>query len=126
MQDKQEKGKFYAVKLGRAAMGNPWLIRDCVDFYMDQEIKPPPSSGEILQTALFHLREEIIYAARHEENPVMAERMAICSMRAHLGRYFKGLRGAAQMREQVNHMESYAQIEEYLLQCAQNLQKEDK
>jgi len=113
--DMLEQGKCAGIMIGRGCIGNPWLIADCAAFFKGEKVMGRPAREEILQTALRHLQMEIDYARRHDENAARAEQGAVHAMRTHLGWYFKGLRGAASMREAVNHMESYAEIEDYLL-----------
>ena len=107
-----------AVMIGRGMLGNPWLIKDCLDYLAKGEFQGRPRKQEILEMALLHLDKQVeisIYwhslkykdQAKAKEDGEMA---AVRSMRAHLSWYLKGLRGAAYIREKLNHLDSMEAI----------------
>ena len=82
-----------AVMIGRAAMGNPFLIRETVALLTTGQIIPPPTQEERIQTALDHLELAI---------QIKGEWVAVREMRKQLAWYIKGRPGAAQIRPHHN------------------------
>ena len=80
------------VMLGRAVLGNPWLVSGLRALMEGREPEPYPSAVERLQFALQH------YAVMVEE---LGEARAVPQMRKHLGYYLKGFSGASELRERV-------------------------
>ncbi len=116
-----------AVMVGRGMLGNPWLFADIMAVYQEREAPGRPDAEQILAQALTHLRREIERARfwakmrgadRKEED--IAATAALRSLRAHLGFYFKGLRGAAQLRNELNHLLRYEEIETLFNEYLQN------
>lgn len=85
-----------AVMLGRATLGNPWLISQTRDLMEGREARPTPEPGERLRFALVH------YRAMVEE---LGEARAVPQMRKHLALYLKGIPGAAVLRERMMHID---------------------
>ncbi|MBR6823487.1 MAG: tRNA dihydrouridine synthase DusB [Firmicutes bacterium] len=116
-----------ALMIGRATLGDPWLfgrIRAALGGEPEPEL---PSWDEVCATALRLLRrqrERFIYwrllagfePARAE---VEGEYMAVCSLRAQLGHFFRGWNGAAALRNQLNTLGSVAEIEALLASVGQ-------
>jgi tRNA-dihydrouridine synthase B len=81
-----------ALMLGRATLGNPWLVSALRDMLEGRLPQPYPESAERLQYAIHHYRTMV------EE---WGEARAVPQMRKHLGYYLKGFPGAADLRERV-------------------------
>lgn len=94
-----------AVMVARAAEGNPWIFRD-INTYLDtgKEIEPP-SRKEIIQMILRHcaLVREII-----------GEREGILEIRKHVAWYLAGFPGASRVRQKVNTVTSFEELESLL------------
>lgn len=94
-----------AVMVARAAEGNPWIFRD-INTYLDtgKEIEPP-SRKEIIQMILRHcaLVREII-----------GEREGILEIRKHVAWYLAGFPGASKVRQKVNTVTSFEELESLL------------
>ncbi len=74
--------KCSAVMIGRALMGNPWLIKECVD-YLDKGALPKKVGfNEKIDMMKYHLNKLI-------ENT--SESQAVLEIRGHLLNYLKGL-----------------------------------
>ncbi len=82
-----------AVMIGRAIMGNPFIIRATVELLENNRIIEPPAWEERIQVAKQHLDLAI-------ENK--GERAAVREMRKHIASYIKGMRDAARLRESIN------------------------
>ncbi len=101
-----------AVMIGRAAIGHPFLFKRAKE-YLATGVEPTEvPHREKIQTCLEHLRLELEYKP---------ERRAIHEFRKHYGGYLKGLRNNSFARQDVVRMEHYAEIEERLLQFADEL-----
>ena len=69
-----------AIMIGRGVLGNPWLIKECIDYFEGKEITKP-TNIEILNMVEKHLN----YLLEFKE-----ERVAILEMRTQIGYYLKG------------------------------------
>jgi nifR3 family TIM-barrel protein len=89
-----------AIMLGRAVLGNPWLVGRTRALMEGREPVATPEPAERLTFALHH------YAVMVDE---WGESRAVPQMRKHLGYYLKGFRGASELRERVMRTESAAE-----------------
>ena len=82
-----------AVMIGRGALGNPWLIKDSVD-YIDFNIKNErPTKKEIY---------DMIKLQHNYLLDLKGEHLAMLEMRRHVGWYLKGMPGAAPIKNACN------------------------
>ncbi|ABB15340.1 tRNA dihydrouridine synthase DusB [Carboxydothermus hydrogenoformans] len=99
------------VMIGRAVMGNPWLIQQIV-FYLERgEILPKPSPQEKAEVALRHFEYLLKFKGEY---------IAVREMRKHGGWYFKGLPGASRLREILNRAKTPEEVREALLMMEKN------
>lgn len=81
-----------AVMIGRATLGNPWLIRDIVR-YLNDGIEPEPvSKDEKIEMCIKHMNYLL------EFKP---EKTAILEMRSHIAWYLKGLDGSNDVKRKI-------------------------
>ncbi len=106
-----QQTKVDGIMVGRAAIGNPWLLREIVDFLQGKEIQPI-SNKERLQTILQHIEWEV------EEK---GETVGIKELRKHMCAYLKNMPEAAKMREKVNKIETKKELEGSFTEYFQNL-----
>jgi tRNA-dihydrouridine synthase B len=85
-----------AIMLGRATLGNPWLITQIADLMEDREARPLPPPADRLRFAAVHYRTMV------EE---LGESRAVPQMRKHVALYLKGIPGAAALRERIMRIE---------------------
>ena len=78
-----------AVMIGRGAIGNPWIFRDAKAFLEHGEVPDPPSWEERVSVVAEHLTLKCAW---------LGERKGVLEMRRMYGGYFKGHRGASQLR----------------------------
>ncbi len=92
------------VMLARGVMGNPWLVRQCL-----QKL-----NGQTPETVSADAR--VAMALRHVKllADTKGEKIGILESRSHLSWYLKGLHGAAQARERLNRAGSVQEIENIL------------
>ena len=102
--------------VGRGALGDPWLfsrIRAGFEGRPGQE----PTPAQRVRMALTHAK------LLCEDK---GERLGIRESRKHTGWYIKGLKSAARIRNEANHVETYAELDALLGSYLDTLQvKED-
>jgi tRNA-dihydrouridine synthase B len=89
-----------AVMLGRATLGNPWLISQIRDLMEGREARALPSAPDRLRFAIVH------YLTMVQE---LGEARAVPQMRKHLALYLKGIPGAAMLRETIMRTQTAAE-----------------
>jgi nifR3 family TIM-barrel protein len=88
------------VMIGRAVLGNPWLVSGLRALMEGRVPEPYPRAADRLRFALEH------YAMMVGE---WGEARAVPQMRKHLGWYLKGFFGAAELRERLMRVERAAE-----------------
>lgn len=83
-----------AIMVGRAALGNPWLIREIAAALRGEQPPAQPAVAERVDFALAHFDAMV---QRY------GEKSGVLQMRKHLGWYIKGIEGASALRERINH-----------------------
>ncbi|WP_054949653.1 tRNA dihydrouridine synthase DusB [Numidum massiliense] len=81
------------VMIGRAALGNPWMLYRTIRYLSTGELLPEPKSQEKVDIAILHM--DRLIALRGEE-------VAVREMRKHAAWYLRGLRGGARVKDLVN------------------------
>lgn len=80
------------VMVGRGSLGNPWLIPQIENFLNKGICVEEPSLGQKIQVAMAHFERVLKYKG---------ERIGLNEMRKHAVWYIKGVRNAAQLRDQI-------------------------
>lgn len=93
------------VMIARGAQGNPWIFSELIAYEETGSLPPRPSIDEIRETMLRHARLQLEYKG---------DFCGIREMRKHVAWYTKGLHGAARLRDKVNEVESYEELEKIL------------
>ncbi len=93
------------VMIGRGAQGNPWIFSDLLEYERTGKLRPRPGADEIREMMLRHARLQIRYKGEY---------LGIREMRKHVSWYTKGLPGSARLRETINQVESYEELEQLL------------
>ncbi|MED4884077.1 tRNA dihydrouridine synthase DusB [Bacillus smithii] len=81
------------VMIGRAALGNPWMIYRTVKYLESGELIGEPTPREKIDVCILHL--DRLIALKNEE-------IAVREMRKHASWYLKGIRGNAKVRNAIN------------------------
>jgi len=81
------------VMIGRAALGNPWMIYSTVKYLQTGELAGEPSVQEKVDVCTLHL--DRLIALKNED-------VAVREMRKHAAWYLKGIRGNAKVRNGIN------------------------
>ena len=93
------------VMIGRGAQGNPWIFSELREYERIGVMKERPSPAQIRDMMLRHARLQMEFKGDY---------LGIREMRKHVAWYTKGLKGAARMRDEINRVESYGELEELL------------
>ena len=81
-----------AVMIGRGVLGNPWLIKECVDYLEDGTLPQIVSAKEKMQMLKRHF--ELLCKDK-------GEKLALLEIRTHALWYIKGLPGSASIKNQI-------------------------
>lgn len=82
-----------AVMIGRGAQGNPWIFAQISELFSQGKVKTIPSNQEKIKVAIEHI--ELMCALK-------GEYIGIREARRHASWYIKGMRGAANLRNEIN------------------------
>ncbi|NYF26442.1 tRNA dihydrouridine synthase DusB [Sporosarcina sp. JAI121] len=85
------------VMIGRAALGNPWMIYRTVQYLETGELMGEPTAREKIDVCLLHFQRLMALKGEH---------VAVREMRKHASWYMKGIRGNAKIRNLINTMET--------------------
>lgn len=80
------------VMVGRAALGNPWLMKKIVHYLSHSELIDEPTASEKLMLAINHMDRLI---------DLKNEKVALLEMRSHMAWYIKGLAGATHVKRMI-------------------------
>jgi len=106
-----------AVMVGRAALGNPWVISQMVKYVEEGILEEDPTPRQRIEQCLAH-------AQRLME--IEPERVAISQMRGHAPWYMKGLKSASYVKNVLTRINSYQELEEVLNDYLYYLETGDK
>ncbi|OLS34522.1 tRNA dihydrouridine synthase DusB [Alkalihalophilus pseudofirmus] len=103
------------VMIGRAALGNPWMLYRTVKYLENGELMPDPTPREKIDVCMIHLDRLIA---------LRGESVAVREMRKHAAWYLKGLRGGGRIRDQINMFESRDDVAKTLYDYIGQLEEE--
>ncbi len=92
--------------VGRAAQGNPWIFRQILHYMETGEELPKPPIEEVARMLLRHAREQVA---------CKGEAAGIREMRKHAAWYTSGYKNSARLRQKINEIETFQQLEELFL-----------
>ncbi len=104
-----------AVMIGRALLGNPWLIKDCLTYLKDET--PPETVGieEKLQMMRYHFEKLV---------KLQGEKVAVLEMRTQFMHYLKGIPESKGIKEKLCLAKSSKEIMQILDTYEQELLQE--
>jgi len=100
-----EESGVDAIMVGRAVLGNPWLIKQMVDYLEKGVIIDEPSPHEKIDKALEHM---------DYLKELKGEKLAVLEMRSFIPWYIKGLFGANTIKRNINALDSYQTMRDEL------------
>lgn len=106
-----------AVMVGRAALGNPWVIKRMVEYVENGNLLEEPTADEKLDQCLVHAKSLMV---------VEGEKSAIRQMRGHAPWYIKGLKSSAVIKNQLSKIDTYEQLEDIVEKYRYYLHTGDK
>lgn len=104
-----------AVMIGRAALGNPWMMYRIVKYLENGVLVAEPAPEEKMAICLLH-------ADRLAK--LKTERVAMMEMRKHSAWYLKDLPGSGRIRKAINQIETRAELEELLSRFTTELKQQ--
>lgn len=84
--------KCDAVMIGRGCLGNPWLIKECVDYLEDQTLPEPVTDDMRIAMIIKHLDYLM------EDKPY---KLAMLEIRTHAAWYLKGLKNSKEIKQAI-------------------------
>lgn len=90
-----------AVMIGRAAIGNPWIIKDTIK-YLENGIEPSVIS---LEDKINMIKKHISYMLLYK-----CEKVVVLEMRMHISKYLKGIKGSSSVNVLINKANSISEI----------------
>ena len=89
------------VMIGRGALGNPWLIKDCVDYFNGREINEAVNYLEVFHYIRKHYQKLAELKSKHTAN---------LEMRSHISWYISGLPYNTKIKSLVNKSQSETEL----------------
>ena len=93
------------IMIARGAEGNPWIFSEMTAYEETGEIPPRPGKEELRKMMLRHARLQLEYKGEYS---------GIREMRKHVAWYTKGIPNAARLRDRINQVETYRELENLL------------
>jgi len=105
------------VMIGRAALGNPWMIYRTVKYLETGELIDEPTVREKIDVCKLHLERLINLKGEH---------IAVREMRKHAAWYLKGIRGNAKVRNAINNCETKEELVTILERFASEVEEKER
>lgn len=94
------------VMIGRAALGNPWMLYRTIQYLTTGELGPEPTAREKMNICLLHAERLIA---------LKGPRVGVLEMRKHAAYYLKGLKGSTHTKNLVNAVETEEELRSVLM-----------
>ncbi len=105
------------VMIGRAALGNPWMIYRTVKYLETGELIDEPTVREKIDVCKLHLERLINLKGEH---------IAVREMRKHAAWYLKGIRGNAKVRNAINNCETKEELVSLLERFVSEVEEKER
>ena len=93
------------VMIGRGAQGNPWIFSELLEYERTGKMPLRPSVEAINKMMIRHAQLQMQYKGEYH---------GIREMRKHVSWYTSGLPNSAKLRDEINRVESYEELEQLL------------
>ena len=93
------------VMIGRGAQGNPWIFSELLEYELTGKMPLRPSVEAIKKMMIRHAQLQMQYKGEY---------LGIREMRKHVSWYTSGLPNSAKLRDEINRVESYEELEQLL------------
>lgn len=101
-----------AIMLGRAVLGNPWVIKQTIAYLEKGIIIDEPSNEEKINQTIKHLEELI---------SLKGEKVAVLEMRSHVPWYIKGMYEATSVKREIQNIKKADDMKRVLLEYLDKL-----
>jgi nifR3 family TIM-barrel protein len=105
------------VMIGRAALGNPWMIYQTVQYLESGVLMDEPTVSEKMDVCMLHLDRLIA---------LKGEKVAVREMRKHAAWYLKGIRGNAKVRNGINEINTREELNSLLSQLVEEVEAREE
>lgn len=106
-----------AVMIGRAALGNPWMIYRTVQYLETGILKEEPGVREKIDVCLLHFERLM---------QLKGESIAVREMRKHASWYLKGIRGNGKARKAINQIEKATELRALLNELVDEYERSEE
>ncbi|GBU10967.1 tRNA-dihydrouridine synthase B [Erysipelotrichaceae bacterium] len=103
-----------AIMIGRAALGNPWMIRQTVDYLESGQYCATITAKEKMAIAIAHLDSLII---------LKGEKLATLEMRSHMAWYAKGIKNSVVFKKRIQLAKSSEEMKLIVFEYLDSLEK---
>lgn len=93
------------VMIGRGAQGNPWIFSELLEYERTGRMPLRPSVEAIRKMMLRHAQLQMQYKGEY---------LGIREMRKHVSWYTSGLPNSAKLRDEINRVDNYEELEKLL------------
>ena len=94
-----------AIMIGRATLGNPWIIKECVEYLENKKLPQEVTTKEKIEMIKKHL---------NNLKELKSEKQALLEIRSHIAWYLKGVPNANETKQKVFKAKTIKEIEEIL------------
>lgn len=94
-----------AVMIGRSALGNPWIIKQCCD-YLEKDIEPEVIT---LEKKIDMIKKHMEYLLKFKN-----EKIALLEIRTHASWYLRGVKNASKLKQEIFKTKSIEEINSLL------------
>ena len=101
------------VMIGRAALGNPWMMYQTVKYLENGILLPEPSVREKIDVCVLHLDRLI---------ELKDEFIAVREMRKHAAWYLKGIKGSGKIRNEINECNTRKELVGLLYKMVEDIE----
>lgn len=105
------------VMIGRAALGNPWMIYRTVEYLKSGKITAEPGIREKVDVCLLHF---------HRLMQLKGEKIAVLEMRNHTSWYLKNVRGNGKARNLINKAQTATELTMILNELVEEKEQEER
>ncbi len=103
-----------AVMIGRAALGNPWIFKECIQ-YLEE--------GQLPTKVTIEERFDVMEQHLHNLLQFKGEKSALLEIRSHIAWYLKGVPHASELKQAVFKTKTIKEIEELLKEYKERLEE---
>lgn len=112
-----ETTKCDAVMIGRALLGNPWLVKQTVDYLETGTYQKNIDDEEKLKAVIEHMDRLV---------KLKGEKNALLEMRSHASWYIKGMRGASFVKREISQIKYCKDLQGLMDKYSEYLNQEEE